>query len=232
MTGQPADNCAVHPSIARLLDDAIQATANRPLNQRVRSLADLRRMLDVSHQTMGNWKVRGISTEGALRAEILFGIPASRLLHLVATTQEPSPHWMPPQRPDAGGNAVQGGQSHALRLLPEDSVLLISRESLMQPNELPPRFRIALEDAALAPELQPGDELYIDRNLPPEPGDLALLSNGAGQFLVRVLHQRMPGQWIAASINPSFAPLDMATDGLQVVGVSYGEVRRRRRSAV
>lgn len=96
--------------------------------------------------------------------------------------------------------------------------------------ELPSTFRLELRDAALAPELQAGDEIVLRTDLQPQAGDLVLLRDARGSFLVRELRQRLPGQFEAACPNPAFATLDLQSNGLIVVAVCVQEIRRRRRS--
>jgi hypothetical protein len=127
-----AHNAHVHVSVSRLLDEAKRATAHLPLSKRINSMADLRRAMDVSAQTLGNWKTRGISVEGALRAEILFGVPASGLLSMAVGAAESAPAWLHQQHPDAGAATGGPALAHPVSLLAADSTPLITWEALMQ----------------------------------------------------------------------------------------------------
>lgn len=69
---------AVHESAARLLEFARQATGSSPTP--VHDWAGLRAALDVTAAVLTNWKARGISKEGALRAEAVFGCSAHWVL--------------------------------------------------------------------------------------------------------------------------------------------------------
>lgn len=220
----------MHASITQLLDWAKRASASWPPGRRVETLAKLRTAMDVSPQVFTNWKQRGISVEGALRAEQLFGIPTSALLSTTVLAGEPTPRWIESQHQDAGNIGSLPHLARPVRLLGEESLPLMSWEALMHSEKLPARFRVEIGDHALSPDLHPGDQLYIDRELDPQPGDLALLRDAAGNHIVRFLQQSLPGQWTATAPNAAFAPLDVRTNGLTIVGVSYSETRRRRRS--
>ena len=68
----------MHPSAKRLLDKARSATnaSATPIT----SFGDLVARMGVSSATMTNWKARGVSKDGVLQAEALFGGSASELL--------------------------------------------------------------------------------------------------------------------------------------------------------
>lgn len=70
-----ADNGRMHPSILRLLDYA---------RRKVRASidpSDIQKQLGVSVAVMTNWKNRGISKEGAIKAEQVFGCSVSWVMH-------------------------------------------------------------------------------------------------------------------------------------------------------
>ena len=68
----------MHESLRRLYEAAKAATAHLPLERRlgVDSPSALGRALNVSAAVMTNWKARGVSIEGAVNAEGLFGCSA------------------------------------------------------------------------------------------------------------------------------------------------------------
>lgn len=73
----------MHSSVSRLLD-----YARRKVRPSI-SLSEIGRQLGVSAATMTNWKARGISKEGAIKAESLFGCSVTWLL--VGDGREDSP---------------------------------------------------------------------------------------------------------------------------------------------
>jgi hypothetical protein len=69
---------SVHESIQRLLNFAKKATASE--RYPVTDFVDLQTRLGVSSQVITNWKDRGISKQGAIKASRLFGCPVEHLL--------------------------------------------------------------------------------------------------------------------------------------------------------
>lgn len=72
----------MHPSVERLLACAVSATAQRAPKNQVTTLRDVAVALGVSAQTMTNWKSRGLSRDGALQAQRVFGCSPQHLLNL------------------------------------------------------------------------------------------------------------------------------------------------------
>ena len=70
----------MHDSMKRLLDLARERTRHLGDGQRVETFTDLGNRLNVSSAVMTNWKARGISKEGALDAQRMWGINALWLL--------------------------------------------------------------------------------------------------------------------------------------------------------
>jgi hypothetical protein len=105
------DNLDMQPSFMRLLSCAKQATAGT--STPIHSAKDLRAAMNLSPQTLNNWKnERGVSVPGARVAERMFGCRHAWILDGEA------PEWIPGREPsgagifhDAGGPIV----SEALR---------------------------------------------------------------------------------------------------------------------
>lgn len=87
MAKDPSDT---HESARRLLAAAREATAYDSPLRRVSDFEQLRKALNVSAAVLTNWKERGVSKEGALAAEALWGCSACWVL----TGEEPRP-WGP-----------------------------------------------------------------------------------------------------------------------------------------
>jgi len=68
----------MHPSYIRLMEAAKEATANT--KQPISRPSDLARHMTESPQRIHNWQVRGVSKEGALKAETLYGVSANYVL--------------------------------------------------------------------------------------------------------------------------------------------------------
>lgn len=79
---------AMHPSYIRLMESAKKATAgtSQPINRP----ADLARHMNESAQRIHNWQTRGVSKEGALKAETLYGVSANHILEGVDSPRVPA----------------------------------------------------------------------------------------------------------------------------------------------
>lgn len=80
----------IHASALRLMEAARAATAYESPLRRVADFEQLRKAMGVSPAVLTNWKSRGVSAEGALAAEALWGCSACWVL----TGNEPKP-WGP-----------------------------------------------------------------------------------------------------------------------------------------
>jgi hypothetical protein len=80
---------AMHPSYIRLLAAAKEATANT--KQPISRPSDLARHMTESPQRIHNWQVRGVSKEGALKAETLYGVSANYVLEGAETKPTAAP---------------------------------------------------------------------------------------------------------------------------------------------
>jgi hypothetical protein len=71
------DDPDMHESMQRLLDFAKKATAGT--SKAIRTFTDVGSRMGVSSAVLSNWKGRGISRDGALQAEAVFGCSAQWL---------------------------------------------------------------------------------------------------------------------------------------------------------
>ena len=225
----------VAASLERLLAYARAATQGqaRPVTDH----SSLAKRMNVSPQTMNAWKDRGVSRDGVLAAEALFGCSANWVRTgegaagpaLLQATERPA-RWTSEQHPTKGVAAGATVLAHTVSHDPQSHAMLIAWERLMA-SDLPALFRVQLQDDALAPLLQRGDELVIDRNVAAEPGDIVLVRDARGNHYARLYRVRVKGTWSAHSSNAAYEPMEADRDQLQLVGVSVTEIRNRRRSA-
>lgn len=106
----------MHPSLLRLLNHTRQMTAHLPESRRITEPGDLVQPLDITHQVLTNWKDRGVSKDGALRAEAVFGCPAVWVLDAKTPLQDGAGHWAEAQHSDEGEtspfvSAVSAGET-------------------------------------------------------------------------------------------------------------------------
>lgn len=73
----------MHPSMKRLLDYAKEATKGDAAS--VADFADIGARLGESSATLTNWKARGVSKDGAIKAESVFGCS----VHWILTGEQP-----------------------------------------------------------------------------------------------------------------------------------------------
>lgn len=69
----------MHPSVSRLLDYARRKTKGSPVV--IADFQALQVILEISSGTMTNWKSRGVSKEGAIKAERELGVSANWVLN-------------------------------------------------------------------------------------------------------------------------------------------------------
>lgn len=89
----------------------------------------------------------------------------------------------------------------------------------MNKSDLPPLFRVAAPDDAMAPRVRAGQLVEFDRDAAPRPGDGVLVIDADGRPYFRVYRLRRPGHWEAQALNDAYSPLDSQRDQLQVAGV-------------
>lgn len=89
----------------------------------------------------------------------------------------------------------------------------------MKRSDLPPVYRVAVPDDAMAPRVRAGQIVEFERDAPARPGDGVLVLDSDGRPYFRVFRERRPGHWQAHPMNDAYSPLDSIADGLEVVGV-------------
>lgn len=86
-------------------------------------------------------------------------------------------------------------------------------------SDLPPRFRVALPDDAMAPRVRAGQVVELERSTTPRPGDGVLVQDSAGHCYFRLYRAGRPGRWEAYPLNEAYETLDSERDGLLVLAV-------------
>lgn len=97
-------------------------------------------------------------------------------------------------------------------------------ESILSAQPLPPVFKLALPDDALAPAYPAGALFIWSTSKPARTGSVVLILDSFGQPHARLHAQgRTPGQWIAQATGPGFQPFD----GASVTLLAVAEEERR-----
>lgn len=162
----------MHPSLARLLRLARQATANTP--KPVQTLPQLRALLGLTPQAVHAWKVRGVSKQGAIDAARVLGCSANAILD-----DEGADNWLYPHPPNGG---PQGGGLVAQEMSPRPFKVapVFEWEQIMKQEQLPSEFEVVLVDDAMAPTAPRGTRVRISTTRKPSPGDAVLVADSEG----------------------------------------------------
>lgn len=94
-------------------------------------------------------------------------------------------------------------------------------EALTTMTQLPTRFGLVLPDNAMAPAALAGDELEFKRDAQCHPGDLALISSGAGQHYVREIAQLLDGSLVGRASNSAFPDVPLSGDARVVAVMTH-----------
>lgn len=202
-----------HPSYARLFNLAKMATEKTP--KPVEIDADLARLLDVSAQTIGNWKTRGVSKEGADIAERVLGCSSTFIL-LGDTVQM-----------DEASKGFTNVRLASKTTTPGlvygwNEVIKMFRDGIE--GALPDVFSVEVGDDSLSGRARRGDVVTLCRSKSDtvEGGDGVLVRTANGAYMLRIYKPKGDGTFIAEATNPAFLPLHSVQDGLTVLAVVTG----------
>lgn len=211
-----------HPSVARLLQCARMSTADKAPSRRVQTDADLQRLMGISPQNYTVWKRRGVSKQGALKAEHLFGCAANWV------RDGTGPRWTELQHPHEGVRTAPLAQEMSHPPFRVPPVHIAWEDILKRP--LPAEFQTTAADSALAPEVPRGTTVMMITGTEPEPGDFVLASDRDGNTYLREYRMLKAGHWVAHATNSAYLPLDSVAHGLTVLAIFEGaRIRRSRR---
>lgn len=88
---------------------------------------------------------------------------------------------------------------------------------------------VEMNDDSMAAEFQPGDHLLLDPAVIPRAGDIVLVRLAGGEHLVRKFLPKAGAHFDAEALNPNYARLSSAADGLQILATMTEHRRYRRR---
>jgi hypothetical protein len=202
----------MHPSLARLLRCAHDATATA--SKPIQTLAQLQVRLDVSPQTMNNWKNRGVSKAGAIKAAKEFGCAVTAIL-------DEQPGWMEPHHPKEG---ARPGGALAQEMIQRPYIVAptVQWERILKKTDLPAEFYVVLVDDAMAPKAPAGTKVKFKRDGKPAPGDAVLVADQEGELYFRVYHAGLHGAWEAHATNDVYPTLQAQAHSLRVVAIFCG----------
>jgi len=203
---------AMQESAKRLFDAAREAT--RGSAAPITNWKQLGLALGETPQVISNWKNRspGVSKEGAIKAERLYGVSVDWVLHGTRT-----------------GKSTGLPRSQA-QLLSLDSHTVPPRTLLwgdLMKTTLPRQFRVALPDDAMAPDAKAGELVEMDTGEKPRPGDGVLVQDAAGAIYFRKYRPGRGDAWTAYATNPDYPSLESERDGLEIIATMIHVVRGR-----
>jgi hypothetical protein len=190
---------AMHPSYVRLLEQAVEITRHDDVP--VRNHADLARKLIESAQTVHNWKTRGVSRDGAIKAAPIFGIPVQYVMEGVG-----------PKR------VAQSVSQDSARMPPQSDATKVEWET-MDYDQLPDVFEVVIPDNAMADRVKKGYRVTFEKTRWPRADQGILVANAAGQWFFRSFIPLQGEHFKAAPLNKDYEPaLDSEADGLTILG--------------
>jgi phage repressor protein C with HTH and peptisase S24 domain len=180
----------IHPSLARLYELAERAFHIR------RSPTELARLLNESGQTINNWaKDRGVSKQGALKAQELYGWSASWIREgieprLVGAEEVLRPGTIQSKRIEVIGEITSNAAGEVVlsQMAGEGS----PRKLLAITGGLPAQGFLVSTDI-LQPRYRAGEFLVIANELEPDAGNDAVVLMHDGHWYIKVLSWRRGG---------------------------------------
>lgn len=212
---------------------AIQHRLGKPIGP-----AALARALNVSEQVVTNWANRGVSLDGALKAQLAFGVDANFVLHHAPHPMVypvPGPHHRAEEQ--RGPWTLTPARGHGVPLLANSASMGMGEEQLSSDvmtdlisldldfihTQLKPTSMNALRflhgyGDSMSPTFASGDILLVDTGVTiPKVDGIYVLEAHQRLFIKRV-RQRMDGRFEVSSDNPTHKTVD-TLDGSHDVAV-------------
>lgn len=197
--------------------------------------------LGESAATITNWKSRGVSKPGILKANKLLGI---------------DPRWL---ESGEGEMRPAGGRTEVSNVIPASigtrRVPLISYvqagcwteasdaatvgdgfEYLLTDLELSgSAFALEIQGESMLPEFRPGDRVIVDPEIQPHPGDCVVAMNGGQEatfkkYRPRGINERGDTVFELVPLNEDFAPMRSDQTPIRIVGTMMEHRKYRRRA--
>jgi len=201
----------------------------------VEGQSDVARLLNISPQTLNNWEVRGISKNGLLAAQKIFGCSAS---------------WL-----DTGFGQMQISGGESVNVIPAlagtRKVPLVSyvqagfmREMVAQATasewlltdlELSENaFALSIKGDSMLPDFKEGDRVIIDPAVLPLPGDFVVAKNGAEEatfkkYRPRGLNDRGEEVFELIPLNEDYPSMRSDITPLKIIGTMIEHRRYRKK---
>lgn len=124
-----------------------------------------------------------------------------------------------------GGHRVEGAQmgvvlAEAISVIPFEDPPTISWERVLSTEPLPPLFKLAMPDDALAPKTPRGTLFIFSTTGEPADGDLVLVRAATGRPYLRLHFDGAGDDWEVRSRDAAHPPLQRDRDGLVRLAVA------------
>lgn len=207
------------------------------------------RLLNESPQTLNNWKKRGISAAGAIKAQAAIGCSSAWLMKGLGEMTDKAPPEIGGEQPSIqrieAALTVYSGSEHVLHpttLVPVASSLqgldMSQKNSdlkmdegywLTVPGEVSDFTKVVtMPDDSMQPEIYPGEYIAFDSRIEADAGDTVLVVDQDNIVWVRKYRPRTEGRFDAVAINPDHATFNSVDDRVHVFAVLVGHWRGRR----
>ena len=119
--------------------------------------------------------------------------------------------------------ALLGGEVRVAQSVSLDNATIPSQEPPtlvwreLKMKVLPPVFRVAMPDGAMAPAAEAGWVVEFETSDTAQPGDGVLVKDSSGGVYFRRFTQARGGGWEATPIDAAYLTLDSERDGLTVI---------------
>lgn len=191
---------------------AVWDRVDAELIRRGQTWAQLGREIGATDQRMNNWKRRGVPASQYQAIATALGWKVDDLIG-----DDPPPNPVP----TSGGLGIRPADQDLSHPTADDEPTTTSWEFVLSAATLPPRFRLAVPDDALAPGTPRGTVLIFSTSAQPAFGHGVLVQDAGGSRYVRRYAQGPGGRWVAEARNSAYLTLDSAA-GLQVLAVVVG----------
>lgn len=126
----------------------------------------------------------------------------------------------PPAQSPKSGHPEAGAHSdvnlaHGLSLVPFQDPPTISWERVLSGELLPPLFKLAMPDDALAPRTPRGTVYIFSTEGAPEDGDVVLVKAANGKPCMRLHFDGVGGDWEVRSRDAAHPPMQRVRDGVE-----------------
>lgn len=128
-------------------------------------------------------------------------------------------HWASDQHSVAGSLAEPLAQ-YVSQPEPMINPPTIQWELILSSHSLPPRFKLAVPDDALAPDTPRGTVFIFSTELRPQVGDGVLVEDGTGRRYLRMYAEAPGGGWQAKARQAAYITLDSVADKLVVLATA------------